>query len=549
MDNSFSNNFDEIKQIPRESLIDLLKSDRVTDFLLDWASQQRDREIALAILMNPKTSQQHLEKLFEIFDNYLLRIYGEDTNYYHYHQGNEYKDYKDSWDVLYNIEHHINWQLKKLKDNWYENIIYEISTYKYPDVYWSQSLAKIVILDCDDLIQKIAEDCQYEKIYKNLLRKLRKLRKLPYKKKVIPQINQSEIERVKKAKSSQELEKMLVHKDEDFQIKLAILENSYLTQNIFSQILKNVVKRQNATEFLEDDKFNLAFDKYPDITKKFLESLLERKDNKNDQWHLFLAKCSYTPVYILEALSKSNKSAILARLAENSHTPEAILLKLAIQNDYSIKSGLRRNINLPKSVDEKLLSIESIKQSTRSKSKNYFNLAWCKNTSSYDLKQIALNCDDYKVLIHVVRNPNTDVETLAILSSDYDWEVRSSVAADCKTPEYILEVLAQDEHEEVRHSILTNPNLTKDLFYKLMYDINSKTDYSFSRLVAFLEPNVSPKILEQNASSLLWNERFAIAIHPKTPSRTVKQLAKDGNIYVREIAQQRTEKESLLIEY
>jgi hypothetical protein len=539
MANSFFNNFDEIEQIPRESLINLLKSDFVTDFLLDWASQQRDREIALAILINPKTSQQHLEKLFETFDNYLLKTYGYDINYYHYHQGDEYKDYKDSWDVLCNIEHHINWQLKKFKNNWYKNIIYEISTYKYPDTYWSDSLAKIVILDYDDLIKKIAEDYQYGKIYKNLLWKLRKLRKLPYKKKVIPQINQLEIERAKKAKSSQELEKMLIHKDEDFKIKLAVLENPYLTQNIFSQILENVVKRQNATELLEDNKFNLAFDKYPDLAKKFLESLLERKDNKNDRWHLFLAKCYHTPVYILEALSQSNKSAILARLAENSHTPEAILLKLAIQNDYYIKSGLRRNINLPKSVDEKLLSIESIKQSSRSKSKNYFNLAWNENTSSYDLKQIALKCDDYKVLINVVRNPNTDVETLEILSSNYDWEVRSCVAADCKTPEYILEVLAKDEHEDVRYSILSNPNLTKDLFYKLMYDINSKTDYSFSRLVAFLDPNVSPEILEKNASSLLWNERFAIAIHPKTPSKTVKQLAKDGNVYVREIAQQR----------
>ena len=539
MANSSSNNFDEIEQIPRESLIDLLKSDRVTNSLLDWASQQRDREIALAILMNPITSQQHLEKLFETFDNYLLKTYGDDINYYHYYQGDEYKDYKDSWDVLCNIERHTNWQLKKLKDNWHEDIIYEISTYEYPDVYWSKSLAKIFTLDCDDLIQEIAEDYQYEKIYKNLLWKLRKLRKLPYKKKVIPQINQLEIERANKAKSSQALEKMLVHKDEDFSIKLAILENPYLTQNIFSQILKNVVKRQNATKLLENNKFNLAFDKYSDITKKFLESLLERKDNKNDRWHLFLAKCSYTPVHILKTLSQSNKSAILAKLAENPHTPEAILLKLAIQNDHNVKSGLRRNPDLPKSVDEKLLSIESIKQSTRSKSTNYFNLAWDENTSSYDLKQIALKCDDYKVLIRVVINPNTDVETLEILSINYDWEVRFYVAADCKTPEYILEVLAKDKHEEVRHSILRNPNLTKDLFYKLMYDINSKTDYSFSRLVAFLETSVSPEILEQNATSLLWNERFAIAIHPKTPSKTVKQLAKDGNVYVKEIAQQR----------
>jgi hypothetical protein len=51
-------------EIHREILMGLLKSDRVSHFILDWASTQADREIALAILMNPKTSQQHLENLF-----------------------------------------------------------------------------------------------------------------------------------------------------------------------------------------------------------------------------------------------------------------------------------------------------------------------------------------------------------------------------------------------------------------------------------------------------------------------------------------------------
>jgi len=45
-------------EIPREHLIDLLKSDRVSNSLLDWASRQCDREIALAMLMNQKTSQR-----------------------------------------------------------------------------------------------------------------------------------------------------------------------------------------------------------------------------------------------------------------------------------------------------------------------------------------------------------------------------------------------------------------------------------------------------------------------------------------------------------
>ena len=72
-----------------------------------------------------------------------------------------------------------------------------------------------------------------------------------------------------------------------------------------------------------------------------------------------------------------------------------------------------------------------------------------------------------------------------------------------------------------------------------MGDIYGCCDYSLVRLLAFLEPNVSPEILEQNADSLLWNERFALAIHPQTPQQTIQQLAQDGNIYVRTVAKER----------
>ncbi len=77
------------------------------------------------------------------------------------------------------------------------------------------------------------------------------------------------------------------------------------------------------------------------------------------------------------------------------------------------------------------------------------------------------------------------------------------------------------------------------MFYRLMKDIYRCCDYSLGRLLAFLEPNVSSKILEQNADSLLWNERFAIAIHPKTPQEIIQKLTKDGNIYVRTMASER----------
>jgi hypothetical protein len=73
-----------------------------------------------------------------------------------------------------------------------------------------------------------------------------------------------------------------------------------------------------------------------------------------------------------------------------------------------------------------------------------------------------------------------------------------------------------------------------------MQDICGECDYSLSRLLAFLDPSISPEILEKNADSLLWNERFAIAIHPKTSRKTIERLAHDGNIYVRTVASGRS---------
>ena len=75
-----------------------------------------------------------------------------------------------------------------------------------------------------------------------------------------------------------------------------------------------------------------------------------------------------------------------------------------------------------------------------------------------------------------------------------------------------------------------------------MRDIYGHCNYSLGCLLALLDPNVSPNILEQNADSLLWNERYIIAIHPKTPRKIIQQLAKDGNVYVRAAAKQRCSK-------
>ena len=218
------------------------------------------------------------------------------------------------------------------------------------------------------------------------------------------------------------------------------------------------------------------------------------------------------------------------KLAKNPNTPEHILLKFIKENDYRVIPKLRQNPNLPDCIAERLPHIND----------NPLNWGISNvNISISDLKEIALTSNDYKERERIVYNPNTNDEILEILSNDLDYGVRGSVARTRGTPLHLLKKLAKDENEEVRYGLLSNPDLTKDTFYHLMPDIYGSCNYSLGRLLAFLDPEVSPEFLAQNASSLLWNERFAIAIHPTTQKETVEKLANDGNIYVRTAASER----------
>ena len=201
--------------------------------------------------------------------------------------------------------------------------------------------------------------------------------------------------------------------------------------------------------------------------------------------------------------------------------------KLAIAIIYTSQTSS----NLPDRIAEQLPDIND----------NYLNWDIAhRDISVDDLTKIALTSNDNKERERIVYNPNTNNEILEILAKDPDDTIRYLVAATYGTPLYLLKRLAKDKNEQVRYGVLSNSQLTKDIFYQLMPDIYGCCNYSLGRLLAFLDPSASPEILEQNASSLLWNERFAIAIHPKTLSKTVKQLAKDGNVYVRAIAKHRT---------
>ena len=79
------------------------------------------------------------------------------------------------------------------------------------------------------------------------------------------------------------------------------------------------------------------------------------------------------------------------------------------------------------------------------------------NTPVETLKVLATD-KNVDVRYWVTRNPNTPVETLKVLATDEDYRVRYWVAENPNTPVETLKVLATDENCTVRYWVAQNPN-------------------------------------------------------------------------------------------
>jgi hypothetical protein len=63
----------------------------------------------------------------------------------------------------------------------------------------------------------------------------------------------------------------------------------------------------------------------------------------------------------------------------------------------------------------------------------------------------------------IASDGNTSPETLAVLATDEDSDVRWRVAYNRNTPPETLELLAQDENSDVRWQVARNPNATEEI--------------------------------------------------------------------------------------
>ncbi|BAZ17055.1 hypothetical protein NIES4071_89330 [Calothrix sp. NIES-4071] len=512
-------NPDSLKQIPVETLIQLLKYEQVPTLWLDFASEQADKKIALSMLMNPKTSLNQLNNLFKLFDE-------ASELYYDRH---EYKKaYQDAWEVLYSIDYHINWG-QELKEEWQEEAVCNIIDTHYCDRGYGKYLKSIFQFEIDNLLINIVNNSSFNHpIYKNVCSEiLKKLLKFLQK--------ESKFSLARNSVDVKILTELLTDEDRHFNMTKAMLENPNLPQKILVEILEVLIVKKDSIKLINDSMFRQVL-----IKAKIPNDLLEKIANKKDyEWKLFVTEYPNTPVFILEKYAQSLNNQILVNVASHPNTPQKILCQLAVADNWSIKYAVAQNPNTPKAI-LKNLTIQnrysfnsSLANNSNIRNMDFWRLARNDNTPTEVLETVALLADDYRVRIHVVLNENVTTEILQILAKDSDYEVRYTVARNKKTPISILEKLAEDSDDEVRYAILTNPNLAKKHFLQLFRKIYGIENNSLGCLIALLDYNVSPKFLDENADSLLWIERYVIAIHPKTSPDTLQRLTQDANGYVR----------------
>ncbi len=533
-----ASNPDLVKETPDETFINLLKSEHIPDLLLDYASKQIDRRIVLSILMNPKTSLKHLVNLFEEFSSL------------YYESNSSSNEDRDNWDILFNIDNHVSWE-QELKLGWQDEILSYIFKAHYVDPNCKQYLTKLLKAEIDDLSQYVVNDSFPDSTYKNICRQILEKTSPVLQQQQKISDTEEKLSLAKTTKNIKTFTQLLKESDKDFEIKKAMLTNPCLPQKILVEILDRLMKRTDCNRLIKYDSFRQAL-KQAKIPSQILEQMAEQKD---EEWHLFVAEHPNTPNHILEKFAQSSNKKLICNVAKNPNTSKNIFSEIADIDDWDIQYAIKKNPSTPVSLLKKLASHDKFSVNEHiahsptpsgkeiailaQDSSNDFRLSYQDNTPTEILKKIALRADHSRTLMHIVQHPNSDVEILKILAEDIDRDVRYKVAKNPKTSLHILEKLAEDIDRDVRYGILTNPNFTREAFLRLFRQIFGIENYSLGGLLLLLAPNVSPVFLAENADSLLCIERYVIAIHPQTSLDTLQILAKDTNRYVRAAALER----------
>jgi hypothetical protein len=181
-------------------------------------------------------------------------------------------------------------------------------------------------------------------------------------------------------------------------------------------------------------------------------SLSKLGSDVEEQVRFYLAANPKTPVQILEKLADDESDDVRSQVAGNPTTPVGILEQLSTDSYLETLRLLAEN---PKTTSATLAQIAN----------NLFELA----------KERLLFSHESSTVRAIASNQNTPIKILEQICSIDDgqnqyWLLALSVAQNPRTPEYLLEKLAQHQDVEVRRSIASHPKTPAAILEQLATD-------------------------------------------------------------------------------
>jgi hypothetical protein len=518
-----------VDTMPATTLASLLKHERVPIFFLEKAANSRDREVLLALAMNPQTSKTVLEKLIQ----------------------SPYNKVKEAAQL------HVNWA-GEITEGWDEAARQAI---------WNTTLVE-------------GNNSHVQKKYGAYLEELAKIGAIPdFILKSLPQ-NDSFFQELATNPNTPEKSLEFLARSDNWEIRLGVASNSSTSEKILEELArdsnlwireevarhsntpKSVLKQlaERAKENYEDSEvlaelaeFSLVRDREVVPTSSTTEGNLEAlvRDSNWDQ-RLEVAQNPDTPEIILEQLAKDDELWVRLGVAGNPKTPRGILNNL-VEDNYALPNqtltidpkicisylaGNNHALISKKIAVNPNVNVSLLSEILTPDAEFWIGLevAGNPNTPAFILEKLAKVGDDM-MFRKLASNPNTPTSVLLQLVGNEDFNVRQNLALNPNTPTSVIEQLLVDRESVVRayavaRYLAQNP---EGLPMVLKYCPKDSTT-SFNRLLILLHPQIPGKILTENCRSEVWVERYAIAQHTNTPVDTLKTLALDANRIVRAAA-------------
>jgi len=243
----------------------------------------------------------------------------------------------------------------------------------------------------------------------------------------------------------------------------------------------------------------------------------------------------------------ANQRELRCAVAGNAKTPPNMLSQLSHDKDAAVREAVAQN---------PCTARDTLKNLARSQASQIRAAVAAHASTPVDALTLLVEDNDPQVRTGVADNPNTPAPLLAMLRNDREWAVREAVAANPNTAVNVLRRLANDQDRKVsrmaqaaydgrqgKRPHQTPRQITTQLDHRQIASILRAAGI---RQMCFLEyllmltdSELPADMLAEQAPSLFWPERYLIARHSNADHATLKELAQDGNRFVRAVAQER----------